>query len=180
MALAIGGGAVAAHATTYLGVRSVGGATVDLSVTTDGALGALAQSDVTSWDITIIDAAGSAELTPLDSQFLLTGGLSATSTALSFDFGSGGIALWEETTIGDNGPFYCDDAGGSCDPAFTIGEQASSQYGESPLGSVPQSGVQVLATAGVPDPATWSLMLAGFAVVGGAFRSARRARLATV
>jgi PEP-CTERM motif len=36
--------------------------------------------------------------------------------------------------------------------------------------TVGQSGVQVLASVGVPEPASWALMIAGFGLVGGAMR----------
>ena len=36
---------------TYTGMESFDGATVDLSITTDGALGVLGTSDVTNWNI---------------------------------------------------------------------------------------------------------------------------------
>lgn len=44
------------------------GATVDLSVLTDGTMGPLATRNITSWNIDITDGAGSVDLTPSNSR----------------------------------------------------------------------------------------------------------------
>jgi hypothetical protein len=160
----------AAQATTYVGVRPIPGASVDLSITTDGVIGALAQSDITSWNISITDGAGSVDLTPGDSQLLLTGGLSATATTLSFDFSSNGLALFEEATIGDSGPFYCDNGNANCYGGGITAEGVATEYGESPIEQLSQTGQVVIATAGVPEPAAWAMMLVGFGAIGGLMR----------
>jgi len=165
----------AAHATTYVGTRDVAGATVNLSVTTDGAIGVLTQSDVTDWTIGLTDSAGSFTLTSSNSEFLDIGsGLSATSTGLYFDFGSGGIALWENSVIGDDGPFYCLTSN-NCWGNSGAAEGVSTQSPESPIEGVPQSGNQLLARAGaVPEPATWAMMLVGVGGLGMSLRGNRR------
>jgi PEP-CTERM motif len=159
------GGFGAAHATTYLGSASFDGATVSLSVTTDDVTGALSSADLTSWNINISDPAGTVDLSPANSQVLVTGGLSATPSALSFNFSGSGFALFEQTTIGDSGPFYCVTNGG-CYGESTPSVGVSTQFGESPIEQMALSGDVVLATSAVPEPSTWAMMLIGFAGLG--------------
>lgn len=47
--------ASAADATTYLANRAVGDGTLNLSITTDGALGVLADADILDWNITMTE-----------------------------------------------------------------------------------------------------------------------------
>ena len=180
LAAALATATTGAYATTYTGVRTFDGTTVDLSLTTDGVTGVVNQGDILSWNIAITDVAGSADLTPADSQFGILGNagdMTATPTALTFNFSGGnGIWLWEQTTIGDGGPYYCIDGTGACD--FTS-EEASTQWGEADQVGQFVEGSQVIATAGVPEPATWAMMLVGFGGLGMAMRSRRRQAVAT-
>ena len=167
--------AMSANATTYTGVRTFGGATVDLSITTDGTIGSLSQGNITNWNISVVDSAGSVDMTPADSQFEeYLSDLNATSTGLYYNFSNdGGVAIWEETSIGDGGPFYCLNAGGSnCWGTTSPAEGASTQWGENPIESVGQSG-NVLIAGSVPEPATWTMLILGVAMVGFAARRRR-------
>jgi hypothetical protein len=164
---------------TYTGMESFDGATVDLSITTDGALGVLGTGDVTNWNIGVTDSSASIDMTPANSQVLVEGTVfTATSTALSFNFntGLGGLVLFEIATIGDSGPYWCATNGG-CYPHETppaIG--VSTVYGESPNEQTGLSGPTVIATSGaVPEPSTWAMMLLGFAGLGFAgYRTSRK------
>jgi hypothetical protein len=160
-----------ASATTYLGTSSFDGATVSLSITTDGVTGTpLGTNDITSWDINITDLAGSVDLTLSDSQVLVMGtDLTATPTALSFNFsGDTGLVLFQKTIIGDQGPFYCVDSLGSCWGAGSPAEGASTESGSTQtIEALSQSGTLVLATvSATPLPSTWLMLLSGFVGLG--------------
>ena len=165
-----------ASATTYLGSPAIPGAAVNLSITTDGATGVLARGDITGWNISIVDSAGMVDLTPANSQVLLQGSdLTATATALSFNFSGSSILLFEAATIGDGGPFYCATTGG-CFGENTPSQGVSTVNGENPIEQQAYTGNVVLGTAGaVPEPASWALMLAGFGGLGFAIRTRRNA-----
>ena len=160
--------ASSASATTYNGTRSFDGATVSLSITTDGVIGVVATADILSWNVGITDTAGTADLTPANSQQANFGtDLTATATQLLFNFSGGtGPFIFEETRIGDDGPFYCVNSVGFCWGAGAPAEGASTQFGETPTDFVFQSGIQVLAVSATPLPSTWTMLIAGFLGLG--------------
>lgn len=171
-ALAAGG----ASATTYVSNSTIGSASINFSVTTDGVTGALSASDITSWNIAITDGAGSVDMTPGNSQVLVVGSaLTATPTALLFNFSGSGLVLFEQATIGDSGPFWCATNGG-CYGESSPSIGVSTVYGENPIEQVGFEGTHVIATAGgVPEPTSWALMLLGVGGLGAALRSRRKA-----
>jgi hypothetical protein len=166
--------ATPARATVYTSDTLLDGATVDLSITTDGTLGALSQSDITAFDITVTDAAGTIEMTQANTGFLLAGNeLSATASSLLFDFTGSGVLLFEYGGVGDGGPFWCMTSEGCWGgPNQALG--VSTQFGEDPVEYVTESGVADVADAAVPEPASVAVMLAGLCGVG--FAATRRAR----
>ena len=89
--------------------------------------------------------------------------------------GGNGVDLWEETTIGDDGPYYCIDGIGTCDFAS---EEASTTFGETDQVGQELTGTEVIATASVPEPAAWTLVLIGFGGLGAALRNRRRIAVA--
>ena len=179
MALVIQSPAAAA-AITYASTQQLPGTTVMLSITTDGTLGTLFQSNILSYDINIIQGTASARMTPANSVIyfydeLVTGNastskLSATAVNLSF--------LFDNTINGvgffgiQRGPFYCLQNNGCTN--FAGGAiQASVDIDNGFRASLPQSGNVVIATAiagAVPEPASWAMLLTGFGLVGGAAR----------
>lgn len=175
LCVAMAGLAVSANATTYVGSEAFSGASVSLSVSTDGILGAVSQSDITGWNLNITDGAGSVNMNPGNSGLLLLiGGLTATQTALSFDFTGGGAFLFEKTSIGDGGPFWCAAAIAGCGGGGNA-IAVSTQWGENPIEQNFLAGEVVLATA-VPEAATWSMMMLGVGGLGASLR-ARRSRV---
>lgn len=67
------GSATASASIIYKNSLAFDGATVDLSVLTDGTIGSLATWNITSWNIDITDGAGSVDLTPLNSRVAVFG-----------------------------------------------------------------------------------------------------------
>lgn len=173
----------------YGSTEAFDGATVDLFITTDGTLGALKSSDILNWNISITDGSGSVDLTPLNSKLLLTGtALTATSSALDFNFAaSAAQLLFASPTASSANPFWCAQ---SVSQDCFVSDTSFGRIGVSTqAGGTPFEFVQINPAedpnipiadffANVPEPATWGLMLAGFASLGAALRG-RRCKLAT-
>lgn len=171
--------AFAAQATTYVATESFDGATADLSITTDGVIGTLSDSDIVSWNIALSDSSGSIDLTPSNSQVDIYQGrpgpaLTATPTQLLFDFTPTYSWLLFESEIGGSGAFWC--AGGAgCFPGNSTAPAIglSTVPGENPVELEAESGVVAIASV-VPEPSAWVLMIAGVAGVGLMSRRARK------
>jgi hypothetical protein len=163
---------------TYNGTRSFDGATVDLSITTDGHTGTLGVGDIVSWNIDITDGSGTFDLNPGNSAVEEFGSdLFATATGHLFfnPSGGGGISalLIENLTIGDNGPFWCATGGGwPCWTGGTDGIGVSTENGETAIETFTTSDTFLVGSA--PEPAVWTLMLTGIAGLGAALRMRRR------
>src|ERR1700748_778997 len=73
---------------TYIIIGDISGGTIAGTITTDGAMGVLGQSDVTGWSITATDSEHkSFSISNADSVSQIEG-LSATDTGLIFSFSS--------------------------------------------------------------------------------------------
>jgi hypothetical protein len=169
-----------AGATTYTGVQNIDGATADLSITTDGVIGIVNQSDITAFNVNITDAAGSIDLSDANSGLDLDGSaLTATPTALQFDFDATGynFALFELKPTYFT-PFYCIATKGCYPGGSTPAIGLSTQVGESPLEQIGESGLVTVATvpqvSAVPEPSTWALMLFGIGGLGMALRRTKK------
>ena len=192
--------ATGANATTYLGQGSLDDASYQMSITTDDTIGALNQSNITDWTITVSDSHGSLVMTPFNSGLgfyhdIFTGGdvdgfdnghLTATPTALSFDFAGAfadGSGLFREGTsyfpepAGEVGhsAVLCIQGIGCIDntsgPGFGLSGDAVNYE------LIPASGKQVIATVSgsgtVPEPATWAMMMMGVFGLGAVLRQRR-------
>jgi hypothetical protein len=186
-ALALGClGSVAAFANvTYLVDLTVTGGgktgTVVGSITTDGALGTLATSDIVAWNLTLNGYGAAYTISNTDpTAFIQVVGsdVTATATDLSFDFGgSTGNLLFQDGMLLGTHYFCAETGGGACFLGESVvpiyyGDTSSVYSDPVPTGSV------IIGTA-VPEPSTWALMLAGFAglaLVG--YRRSRKVSLA--
>lgn len=153
--------------------------TVHGTITTDGVIGPVLTSDILGWDLHIDDnyrPAYDVELTPANSGIWYdTGnGLVASATSLSFNFSNpGAVFIIQGLTHGFSSgyQYFCFQATtGPCIQGETIVPYYFAVDGVSATGF---SGVVPL--SGVPEPATWSVMLLGLASAGGALRGRRRA-----
>ncbi|MEI9812135.1 MAG: PEP-CTERM sorting domain-containing protein [Acidobacteriota bacterium] len=163
----------------YTGTRTIGTGSVSLSITTDGTIGVLSDSNVLDWNIAMLEGSDSFSLFgPLsgnNSGLSISGAaLSATATDLSFDFSAGsGYALFQAPNINSGQTFYCVQVLGCFD--FVQPGEAMDPRMNFSFTSTPQSGSVILAStggeSGVPEPATWSTLAAGLA-----FLAVRRAR----
>ena len=152
--------------------------TVFGSITTDGTIGVLPTSDILSWNLNLIDhlnAANNFDLTTANSLVDEdTGsGLSATATALSFNFGATSAEFLIQINPGEfsGNSYFCFSTGGACIAGETItpnnifgdgavlSSGATTTVGLQPLDQTPPSVV--------PEPSTYALMLTGLAGLSG-------------
>jgi hypothetical protein len=155
--------------------------TVSGTITTDGTIGAIQSSNIVSYNLELTDNLRPAfdfDLTPADSGiwFDTGNGLSASATALSFNFSDAdavfiiqGIPpIGHGFSSGFN--YFCFQAtSGPCIQGETIVPDYFAQDGVSATGLV-----GTVPLSGVPEPATWAMMLLGFGSLGAVMRSRRR------
>ncbi len=143
--------------------------TVIGTITTDGTLGVLQSSNILNYNLQLNDnlrPAYDVDLTPANSGIVedIGNGLSASTTGLSFDFSdSGAVFAIQGTTYGfySGYQYFCLQAtSGPCIAGETIVPDFYAVDGVSATGL---SGTLPL---NVPEPATWAMMLLGFAGLG--------------
>jgi hypothetical protein len=181
LALAASFAALSAQATTYVSDHAVGSGSVQLSITTDDTLGVLSEDNILDWTIS---------MTNLGTTFTLFGPTSgdnsrieidgnafkATATDLTFDFSqANALVLFQSTGLGRE--LYCLQ-GNNCFDNRGGAEFVSPVAGFTGAARVARVGEQVVAAVAVPEPATWGLMLVGFAGLGGLLRARRSSALA--
>lgn len=170
--------ATGAQATTYVSTRTTAGATINFSLTTNGDVGILTSDDIVSYNITI--TSGSDTTSYIFGQnpvatYILGGALTATATDLFFNFSLSGNNFLVFNRGPGQGDHYCFETNGYCGSganreAFRFGTgafQFEERFGNLSIASV-------AAVSGVPEPATWAMMLLGFGGVGWAMRRSRR------
>jgi hypothetical protein len=168
---------------TYRGMASFDGATVDLSITTDGLIGTLGTNDIINWNVNVDEGAifGSVDLTPADSQEEVAGSeLRATPWGLLFNFTNAmetlEFFLIEEPVIGSNGPFWCA-ANNGCYPYNTQALSANTLTDDIAAYNayMDLNGETVIAT--IPEVSTSTMMALGFAGLGFiGYRQTRRTK----
>lgn len=158
---------VSAAPIDYTVSRTIGAGTVTGSIRTDGAVGTLTAADILSWSLLLNDGVSTFTLSgPLDgnnSEVRLKGlGVSATSSALTFDYGLTGMLLFQAPTMGSSIRFLCRGADGNCNAADGEIVEVNSNF---PGQQASRWGSVVFATAGptggpnaVPAPETLGLL----------------------
>lgn len=171
-----------AAAITYVATRGVGDGTLDLSITTDGTLGVLADGNILDWSLTLTDGGdvvlleGPGGANNSDAQ-VFGDQLSATANDLLFDFdfipGQGEVSAFLIRTPPDGifrGPYWCVAFGG-CGGVQVEGFATDGAHDQ----TSPRAGLFVVGSVagGVPEPATWALLIAGFGLAGAGLRKRR-------
>jgi hypothetical protein len=164
----------AASATTYAGSFSAtvfesgsGLLKANYTITTDGTIGILAYENLVKLTLSV-DYNGVTVENTNNFIDLVGHGASATLTEILFDFGSPTTLLFSDGNIG-----MC--LSGSSEPCFNEPQTSSLVYNLSlaGIGWLPRStGVETIATvvSGVPEPANWAMLIAGFGATGAVMR----------
>lgn len=163
---------------TYNAVRSVGtSGSVDLSITTDGKIGVLADADILDYRIVITDSSGSFTLLKSNSNFHTQGtAFTATANSLFFNFdNSGNQYVLVQATASPFG-FYSVQTSGSFNPSNVPAEGVNTNLITNQTTYSPRSGNLVIATNAVPEPST--LAMTGTASLAGLGLARRRRSLA--
>ena len=165
------------------------------TITTDGATGTLSQSDIVSWNLLLQGGGATYTLTNGNSAVFNYGtsgffgpqsvDLTATAHDLYFNYSGpdAGYFGFQANGLYSGNNYWCNathNQGFDC----AVGESvvpnvynaSTSQYNTAKVGN----DVIGVATGGVPEPASWLIMLAGFGGLGGAFRAGRRLATAAV
>jgi hypothetical protein len=167
-----------ASATVYDVNRTIDGGSVVGTITTDGATGTINPSDFTAWDLVLSGPGSTVTISSSDTPHAVYGSgvdITADATQISFNFSAidGGFLVFQQT-MGSGQTYWCVNSNnGTCNDNESVVPQGfmdpSAQFAT-------RSGVQVIASAtgAAPEPATWALMLLGFAGLGYAgFRQSR-------
>lgn len=162
--------------------------TVFGTITTNGTLGLLKSSDIVGYNIQLIDNIRpdlNYTLTPQNSAiwYFADLGLTATETALSFDFTKAGAGFLIQGNVdhglGSGYNYFCYQATtGACAQGETIVPNYFAVDGVSVKnlsGTLPLDGGAV--SGAVPEPATWAMMLLGFGAIGFGMRGQQRQRM---
>jgi hypothetical protein len=167
-----------ANATVYNVNRTIDGGSVVGTITTDGATGEISPSDFIAWDLVLSGPGSTVTITSSDPQHTVYGSgvdITADATQIAFNFtaSDGGFLVFQQV-MGSGQTYWCVNSNnGTCDNNESVVPQGfmdpSAQFAS-------RIGVQVIASAAAaaPEPATWALMLLGFAGLGYAgFRQSR-------
>lgn len=147
-------------------------------IETDGTIGTLGSANIVDWEFNLKDNGTDFTLNgPTNSQLLLDGNdLSATAGGLFFNFSGSGFALFQNPITGSGINFICFTAVDYCAGTPLGVHITTDTYGDAiPLVGLQQIGTAAI-TGGVPEPASWAMLIAGFGLVGAVSR--RKAALA--
>lgn len=175
--------AVPAEAITYIGNRTIQDGNVQISISTDGTLGTLTAANLTDWtfSITVPPNSGGNLFGPLGMtnssvQLLGSGGLTATATQLLFDFdGASRLSFTKDNQPPFTAIGYC--LGGQAANARCVNTRGVEAIANGLLNfrEITLDGIGIIASTGgglggVPEPASWVLMIIGFGLAGAALR----------
>lgn len=173
-----------ADATVYNVNRTIGLGAVVGTITTDGATGTINPSDFIGWDLQLVGLGVTTLITNTDSGAAVWGAgvdITADATSVSFNFSGNdaGFLVFQDGKSSGNFYWCVDSTNGACGASESVVPQnfmdPSAQFAT-------LSGNQVIAstTGATPEPATWALILLGFAGLGYAGFRHSRSRAASV
>jgi hypothetical protein len=159
-----------ANATVYNVNRTIDGGSVVGTITTDDATGTIAPSDFIAWDLVLTGVGATTTITNNDPGATVWGSgvdITADATNVSFNFsGSDGGFLVFQDGMGSGNSYWCvNSTNGACSASESVVPQ---NFTDPSARFATLSGNQVIASAAgaAPEPATWALMLVGFAGLG--------------
>jgi PEP-CTERM motif len=170
-----------ADATTYNVDRTIGAGSVVGTITTDGATGTIGYNDFIAWNLVLTGAGATTTITNIDPGAAVwgqNGDITADATNIHFNFsaGDGGFLVFQDGKGSGNSYWCVNSTNGGCLQSESVVPQNFMDPGAQ---FATLSGNQVIAstTGAVPEPATWALMVMGFAGLGYAsFRQSRTLR----
>jgi hypothetical protein len=165
-----------ANATVYNVNQTIGSGAVIGTITTDGATGTISPSDFVAWGLQLVGLNVTTIITNNDPGAVVWGGgadITADASHVYFNFSgsdNGFLVLQDGKSSGNT--YWClNSTNGGCLQSESVVPQnfmdASAQFAT-------LSGNQIIASTAVPEPATWALMLLGFAGLGYASFRQRR------
>jgi hypothetical protein len=166
--------ALEAQAATYVVDRTIKGGTAVGSISTDDTIGVLTNDNITDFDITVNLQGFSRSFSKAKGWYNIVGNaLSASNSTLSFD----------NQLPGNNYFYFQSDTyyfPGVYSIYSTLGGEGVQVYDRSVRGG--QGGIVDFAqsAAAVPEPATWTAMIVGFAGIGAAMRRRKAAPVTTL
>lgn len=175
----------AANATTYVGSLVAGGTTTDFTIDTDGTLGALSLANLTSWSGVISQGSNSVAIgSALSGVFVNQGangsGLFATASQLTFDPTLNQVGFLLGRGVSGTFAYICITGQATNCNGVSSAIVLAFDQNVGNVKSAPVTETFVVARAvngGVPEPASWGLMIVGLGLTGAAMR--RRTAAAT-
>jgi hypothetical protein len=166
---------------TYTVNEAVGPGSVTGFITTDGAIGTLATSDLLNWNLTLKDGSGGLFVlggpgSGGNSGEIVEGAdLTATASQLLYNYSDAdmGLLLFETPTPGTNGPFLCYTSSLDCSADSSTGISLATEPGETLTVDSPITGTGAIAAIGTVTPEPSSLLLLASGMCG-LFAVARR------
>jgi len=169
----VGAGSASANI-VYTVDQATGVGSVTGTLETDGLIGTLGTGDFVHWNLLLTGGGGvTYNLVDGDSSVLVSGSdLSATATDIVFNFsGDASSYFLVQHTLFSGMNYWCNAAAlGTC---YQGKSDVPGSIFDASAQVEPAVGLQVIAST-VPEPATWALMLLGFAGMG--FAAIRRVK----